>query len=431
MISKKEFMSLPFIDRVKAAFDSARTAIMDTFGDDYDEDTISVEPASYNSDDWHLWIASARRSDPGDGETDIFSAWTLDIVRNDLTGGSYRNTAQQLTRVIAEKKLSGIEIDIHSAKAAVELVECVAEGDGSSEAAIISGNASQNGDPEAPDNTDGGSADNNGGFVLTDDNYYSPQANKLYLSNSMFKAAYGYPAKPYACEAAALLGPKPESEALLVGSYVDAYFEGPKAFKDFKEKNHDRIMQKSGKAPYKFILDADLAIARAERDAVFMDYMDGLHQTVMDGRIGGHAFKIKMDAYRPGERIVDLKYVKSSQEEYNDALKRRATFIENYGYAIQGAIYQEIVYQRTGKRLPFYIAYITKEEVPDFGVVEIPQDKLDEALKYVEMQLKARPFDLIRKAPHRCERRSCKYCRDMKALNGPMSLADFEKYAAS
>ena len=286
--------------------------------------------------------------------------------------------------------------------------------------------------PYLEKNIDGANKnDGPGPFVLTPKNYYSDEANRLYLSNSLFKAAYGHPAHPHPCEAAAIFGPKPESEALLVGSYVDAYFEGPDSFKEFCEQNADKIMQKSGKAKYKFILDADAAIARASRDDVFMRYMGGEHQAVMTGRIADHDFKIKMDAYHPDEMIVDLKYVKSSGEDYIEALKKRGTFIESYGYFIQGAIYQEIVYQNTGKRLPFFIAYITKETVPDFGVVEVPQDKLDDALEYVRLCLTAKPFSVLRANPGRCNRRSCAYCRDLKKLSGPISYEDFEQYAAT
>lgn len=267
------------------------------------------------------------------------------------------------------------------------------------------------------------------GFVLTPENYYSDEANKLFLSNSLFKAVYGHPAHPHPCEAAAIFGPRLESEALLVGSYVDAWFEGPDSFKQFCEENESKIMQKSGKSKYKFILDADAAIARVSRDATFMRYMGGEHQAVMTGTIADHDFKIKMDAYHRDEMIVDLKYVKSSGQDYCEALKKRTTFIESYGYFIQGAIYQEIVWQNTGKRLPFYIAYITKDAIPDFGVVEIPQELLDEALEFVKLNLTAKPFSVIKANPRRCNRRSCPYCRDLKQLSGPISYEDFEKYS--
>ena len=265
------------------------------------------------------------------------------------------------------------------------------------------------------------------GFTLTNQNYYSEEANKLYLSNSLFKALYGHPAHPIACEEAGLFT-KPESEALFIGSYIDAYFEGPDEFEDFCKEHQDQIMQKSGKAKYKFVSDADETIKKITQDPVFMKFMGGDHQTIMTGEIANQPFKIKMDAYHKDEMIVDLKYVKSSEPVYNPFLKKYVTFIEDYGYYVQGAIYQEIVYQNTGKKLPFYIAYATKETVPDFGVVKLDQDKLDEALEYVKTKLLVRPYSVIKAHPERCGRRDCKYCKEKRKLSGPMTYAEFEAY---
>ncbi|MCM1296334.1 MAG: PD-(D/E)XK nuclease-like domain-containing protein [Muribaculaceae bacterium] len=268
-----------------------------------------------------------------------------------------------------------------------------------------------------------------GPFVLTPENYYSDRANSLFLSNSLFKSIYGCPADPYPCEAKALFGPREDSEALLVGGYVDAAFESDQALQDYIERNRDRLMLKSGKGFYQFVKDADRAIARVKRDPVFMSYLDGDHQKVMTGEIGGHPFKIKMDDYKKGVRITDLKYVKSAQESYCEPMKRRVTFIDAYGYAIQGAIYQEVAAQNDKARLPFYIAYITKEDPADFGVVEIPQGMLDEALEFVKLSLAARPMSDVRAKPHACGRRSCSWCRDQKALTGPYAFDDFEAYS--
>ena len=60
--------------------------------------------------------------------------------------------------------------------------------------------------------------------MLTSENYYSPESNQGYMSASQFKSFLD-------CEArtlAELHGEyhRPSTEALLVGSYVDAYFEG-------------------------------------------------------------------------------------------------------------------------------------------------------------------------------------------------------------
>ena len=61
-------------------------------------------------------------------------------------------------------------------------------------------------------------------MILNNENYYSPEANLEYMSVSQYKAFMN-------CEAAAMAGisgkyERPTTRALLVGSFVDRYFEG-------------------------------------------------------------------------------------------------------------------------------------------------------------------------------------------------------------
>ena len=96
------------------------------------------------------------------------------------------------------------------------------------------------------------------------------------------------------------------------------------------------------------------------------------------------------------------------------------SFIEAWGYDIQGAIYQRIeqIYSGRTEPLPFYIVAVTKEKVPDVDVIQIPQHVLDTALKLVEAKIDR--FDLIKMGeiePERCEK--CEYCRKTKILTEP------------
>lgn len=94
-----------------------------------------------------------------------------------------------------------------------------------------------------------------------------------------------------------------------------------------------------------------------------------------------------------------------------------------WGYDIQGAIYQEIAYQNTGERLPFYIAAGTKEEEPNIEVIQVTQNYLDEAKHMVEMNM---PRILRVKngeaEPDRCE--MCDCCRHTKVLARPISITN-------
>ena len=68
--------------------------------------------------------------------------------------------------------------------------------------------------------------------------------------------------------------------------------------------------------------------------------------------------------------------------------------------------------------MPFYLAMVTKEKVPDIAVVQIPQHVLDAALKVVEAKIDR--FDLIKHGellPELCGR--CNYCKETKVLRAP------------
>jgi hypothetical protein len=96
-------------------------------------------------------------------------------------------------------------------------------------------------------------------------------------------------------------------------------------------------------------------------------------------------------------------------------------FIDYWGYPLQGAIYQELVYQNTGKRLPFYIAAISKEPSPDIGVFRIPQENLDIAMRELGKETLAR-IDALKNGeidPERCEH--CDYCRSTKIIKKPIN----------
>ena len=103
------------------------------------------------------------------------------------------------------------------------------------------------------------------GMQLTEENYYSDIANYEYMSVSQFKDFNGTYGR-VACEEAALAKLKGEyaqasSTALMVGSYVDRYFEGTlDAFKS----EHTEMFKKDGNLKAEYV-KADALIQRAGR----------------------------------------------------------------------------------------------------------------------------------------------------------------------
>ena len=258
---------------------------------------------------------------------------------------------------------------------------------------------------------------------LLAENYYSQEANLEYMSVSQFKDFNGTYGR-VACEFEAVekmherWQPK-KSTPLLVGSYVDLYFEG--SLDQFKNENSEVFTQKGElKSPFK---KAEEIIARIERDSYFMKYMSGQKQKIMTGELFGTEWKIKMDSYIPGTAIVDLKVMSSITELKWVRDLGYLDFVRYWGYDIQGAVYQKMVEINTGKKLPFFIAAATKENEPDIRIIQVTQNYLDEALHVVEANL---PRILRVKSgevpPEKCE--LCDCCRYNRVLTAPISIND-------
>jgi len=94
-------------------------------------------------------------------------------------------------------------------------------------------------------------------------------------------------------------------------------------------------------------------------------------------------------------------------------MMEKVSFVNYWGYDIQGAIYQHL----DGRNAPFVIVGVTKEAEPDITAIHIPDEDLEVALHYVE-ELSAR-YAAIKRGeiqPMGCGK--CAYCKSHKALTG-------------
>ena len=157
-----------------------------------------------------------------------------------------------------------------------------------------------------------------------------------------------------------------------------------------------------------------------------MHYLSGEHQVIMTGEIEGVPFKIKMDSYKPGEYITDLKYMASLRSP-----NLFTPMIEYWGYDLQAACYQEIVYQNTGKRLPFFFVVATKEKPAHLAVGQISQWNIDKAMETVRGNIVR--FQKIKTGeiePDRCEDYGCDYCTSTKIITEAIDTDLFGMSAA-
>lgn len=263
-------------------------------------------------------------------------------------------------------------------------------------------------------------------FKLTKDNYHGREANLQYWSASLVKEFLSCEARAYA----ELVGDyeRPKTEALLVGSYVDAAFESDKAFRRFRMENETELYRKDGKLRAEYV-KADEMIKRAKSDPVFMRFMQGRHQVVMTATLFGVPFKAKFDVLRDNwkvddKRIVDLKTVRDFKPVYKEG-QGRLSFVESWLWDLQGAIYTEIYKKRKGVQLPFFLNCITKEDPPDIAIIRVPQHQLDANIDFLAEKM---PRFIAIKAgiiePDRCE--NCAYCRATRKLTRPLTLDELD-----
>lgn len=270
-------------------------------------------------------------------------------------------------------------------------------------------------------------------MILTAENYFSQEANWEYFSVSQFKTFLD-------CEARAMAELSGEymreaTQALLVGSYVDAHFSREL---DIFRAQHPEIYTRTGSLRSEY-QQAEEIIARLERDPLAMMMMEGAKQEIVMGKIEGVPFKAKLDILLNSDQcdriaaeypdmdellfasgaIVDLKIVRDFQPMYKPD-EGRMSFIEYWMYDLQLAIYRRLV----DENYPCYILGATKEKVTDIGLFLLPPPALDTAYTlYTDRLERAVAVKTGRAEPERCEK--CDYCKQTKTLTCGTYLGDW------
>lgn len=259
---------------------------------------------------------------------------------------------------------------------------------------------------------------------VTAENYFSPEIEMAYMGSTQIKNFMQ-------CEAAELARLQgvyvtPTTTAMLVGSYVDAHFEGTL---DVFRAHHPELFKRDGSLKAEFS-QAERIIERMERDELYMLLMSGEKQVIRTGEIAGVPVKIKIDSLLNAEAcrgivrrfpdaaealgfctgaIVDQKVMRSFSDVWEEQI--RVPWWRKWRYDIQGSIYQAI----EGHLLPFILAAGTKEESPDLRAVYLRDDILSSALMEVEDLLPR--FQAVkegREKPRSCGK--CPYCRSVRQL---------------
>ena len=270
--------------------------------------------------------------------------------------------------------------------------------------------------------------------VVTPENYYAPEIQMAYMGATQYKAFQK-------CEAAAMAELRgeytpPDSTALLVGGYIDAYYSGELPL---YQAQHPGIFKRDGQLKAEY-MKAQTVISRMEEDELYSMLMSGKKQVIFTGFIAGVPFKIKIDSLLDSSlcekivsrfphagaalgmcdgAIVDQKAMKDMEMVWSVEDHCKVPFVEYYGYDIQGAIYQAI----EGHMLPFILAVGTKEDSPDLQAMYISDGDL--AAKLAEVEDNAPRYQAIKEGriqPTRCEH--CDYCKATKRLTGILNYKE-------
>ncbi|HEM4182206.1 TPA: PD-(D/E)XK nuclease-like domain-containing protein [Streptococcus suis] len=268
--------------------------------------------------------------------------------------------------------------------------------------------------------------------ALTQDNYYD---DKEYMSVSRFKQYLECEAKALALDSGKWIDER-DQKPLIFGNYVHSYFESKEAHEKFLEEHRSDLF--SSRKPYGLLADyklADKVIATLETDELFNNLYHGRKgdqvekEMVVTGTIAGVPFKGKIDSINHTRNyMVDLKTMKTIYgEEWCQELKRKVpgaiANIINYHYHVQGAVYQELLRQMTGRSYKPLIVAVSKENEPDKEILSLDEETLSEGLEYVSERV-GHVWDVVtgKIGPSKCGK--CNYCRSRKKLNRIVSISE-------
>ena len=251
---------------------------------------------------------------------------------------------------------------------------------------------------------------------LTDDNYYSNEADIEYMSVSQYKSFLR-------CEKAAMAKLKRKydglnSEALLLGSFVHEWQE--KGNTDQFRKDHPEIYSSKGKTKGQLKANfktADNMINALKNDSTCMKFLEGDKEVIVTGELFGIKWKAKVDCLNLEKGFFsDLKTTQGIHKKY-DGL----TFIEHYGYIEQMAVYRELIKQQFGKDLIPYVVAVEKNDIPLKAVIRVDEKYTKPKLEEMEYTI-----DRIMKVKNGEEKPIgcgvCDYCRSIDKVTQILTL---------
>ena len=251
-------------------------------------------------------------------------------------------------------------------------------------------------------------------MILTNENYFSKEANQEYMSVSQYKNFMQ-------CEAKALhdikIGEENETDAFLEGKLFEAIVTGSG---DLFIAKHPELISKTGKTVGQLKSNFKAVSISAEKflsQDFFTDIINKCEkQVILTGEIEGVKVKCALDLFdKETNSIYDIKCMKDFNEQWNKKEKKYVPWYYTYNYVLQLAIYKEIVRQNYGDVEKAGLLAASKESSPDIEALTFSNELLN--LELENFKLNVKKYNNIKCGllkPSYCG--ECSYCKSIKTI---------------
>lgn len=252
-------------------------------------------------------------------------------------------------------------------------------------------------------------------MILTNNNYFSKEADSEYMSVSQFKLFNE-------CEAKALATIKGQEDAISKDSFLEGQLFEELVAGDAKlfMAQHPELISTRGatsgqlKSAYSKVL---IAAEKFNSQQFFRNIIEKCEkQTILTGEICDIKVKCKLDLFdKKTNSIYDIKCMKDFKENWDKSEKCYKPWYYTYNYVLQLAVYREIVRQNFGEPEEIGLIAATKEDIPDIDAKSFSSDLLDlELEKFKNNIVRYNDIKQNKINPNYCG--CCDYCKKIKNI---------------
>lgn len=252
-------------------------------------------------------------------------------------------------------------------------------------------------------------------MILTNNNYFSKEADMEYMSVSQFKLFQE-------CEAKALATIQGQEDAISKDAFLEGQLFEELVAGDAKlfMAQHPELISTRGatagqlKSAYSKVL---VSAEKFNSQQFFRNIIEKCEkQIVLIGKFCDIKVKCKLDLFdKKTNSIYDIKCMKDFKETWDKSERCYKPWYYTYNYVLQLAVYREIVRQNFGEPEEIGLIAATKEDIPDIDAKSFSSDLLDlELEKFKNNIVRYNDIKQGKINPNYCG--CCDYCKKIKNI---------------